>query len=229
MNGDFVNYKDGRSVTDVLDYIMSHGGGGMGPQGPPGPQGPQGPKGDTGDTGPVGPQGPQGETGPQGPQGEQGPQGIQGLQGPAGADGAAGPIGPQGPQGPQGETGPQGPQGLQGPQGPAYVPADSGWIIDGILIYRKYNGFVTLNIISSYNQSVAVGGNTIGILPEGFRPIFINSPSGRIDFAAIITLTGSTDKTSTNIGISQNGTVTLFSPIAINSEFNIRGCVTFPV
>ena len=84
MHGDFVNYMDGRSVNDVLKYILSHGGGGMGPQGPPGPQGPQGPKGDTGDTGPAGPQGPQGETGPQGPQGEQGPQGIQGLQGPAG-------------------------------------------------------------------------------------------------------------------------------------------------
>ena len=76
MHGDFVNYMDGRSVNDVLQYILTHGGGGMGPQGPPGPQGPQGPKGDTGDTGPAGPQGPQGETGPQGPQGLQGPAGT---------------------------------------------------------------------------------------------------------------------------------------------------------
>ena len=142
MQGDFVNYHDGRSVNDIIDYILSHGGGGMGPQGPPGPQGPQGPKGDTGDIGPAGPQGPQGETGQQGPQGEQGPQGIQGLQGPAGADGAAGPIGPQGPQGPQGETGPQGPQGLQGPAGTSsniYTSGESviGTWIDGRPIYRK--------------------------------------------------------------------------------------------
>ena len=142
MHGDFVNYMDGRSVNDVLKYILSHGGGGMGPQGPPGPQGPQGPKGDTGDTGPAGPQGPQGETGPQGPQGEQGPQGIQGLQGPAGSDGAAGPTGPQGPQGPKGDTGPQGPQGLQGPAGTSsniYTSGESvvGTWIDGRPIYRK--------------------------------------------------------------------------------------------
>lgn len=176
MQGDFVNYHDGRSVNDIIDYILSHGGGGMGPQGPPGPQGPQGPKGDTGDTGPAGPQGPQGETGHQGPQGEQGPQGIQGLQGPAGSDGAAGPTGPQGPQGPQGETGPQGPQGLQGPQGPAYVPADSGWaILTGDyfdIAYRKIGNIVylTWNNVGIKQALAAKTPVTNCTLPEGFRP-----------------------------------------------------------
>lgn len=52
MNGDFVNYKDGRSVNDVIQKIIDEGGGGgVGPQGPPGPQGPKGDKGDKGDSG----------------------------------------------------------------------------------------------------------------------------------------------------------------------------------
>lgn len=173
MQGDFVNYHDGRSVNDIIDYILSHGGGGMGPQGPPGPQGPQGPKGDTGDTGPAGPQGPQGETGPQGPQGEQGPQGIQGLQGPTGADGAAGPTGPQGPKGDTGETGPQGPQGLQGPQGPAYEPYDSGWLTlnTGIIKYRRIGFCVTLALRGDAPNDIgrSAWGN-IGVIPTQFRP-----------------------------------------------------------
>lgn len=173
MQGDFVNYHDGRSVNDIIDYILSHGGGGMGPQGPPGPQGPQGPKGDTGDTGPAGPQGPQGETGPQGPQGEQGPQGIQGLQGPTGADGAAGPTGPQGPKGDTGETGPQGPQGLQGPQGPAYVPYDSGWKTDKQgFNYRNFNGmlFIAFKDYTATKNIPANTAHTIGYLPKGYTP-----------------------------------------------------------
>lgn len=172
MHGDFVNYMDGRSVNDVLKYILSHGGGGMGPQGPPGPQGPQGPKGDTGDTGPAGPQGPQGETGPQGPQGEQGQQGIQGLQGPAGSDGAAGPTGPQGPQGPKGDTGPQGPQGLQGPQGPAYTPYDSGWIeVESEYLNfkcRRIGSIVTITFSGcSVKKEIPIGQTSLGDVPNG--------------------------------------------------------------
>lgn len=178
MNGEFVNYSDGRSVNDILDYIMAHGGGGMGPQGPPGPQGPQGPKGDTGDTGPVGPQGPQGETGPQGPQGEQGPQGIQGVQGPSGSDGAAGPIGPQGPRGPQGETGPQGPQGLQGPQGPAYTPADTGWqaitidpaVTETVTIACRRVGNNVFLHVHSMDMQLTDTNTLLAVLPEIFRP-----------------------------------------------------------
>lgn len=52
MNGDFVHYKDGRSVNDVIQKIIDDGGGGgVGPQGPPGPPGPKGDKGDKGDSG----------------------------------------------------------------------------------------------------------------------------------------------------------------------------------
>lgn len=178
MQGDFVNYHDGRSVNDIIDYILSHGGGGMGPQGPPGPQGPQGPKGDTGDTGPAGPQGPQGETGPQGPQGEQGPQGIQGLQGPTGADGAAGPTGPQGPKGDTGETGPQGPQGLQGPQGPVYVPPDTG--LQEVTVEQSVTGVVTIRcrrigstvFLNIHSSTIQLSGAMVllAMLPEIFRP-----------------------------------------------------------
>ena len=82
MNGDFVTYKDGRSVNDVLEYMLKHGGGGgVGPQGPPGPQGPKGDTGPQGPKGDTGPQGPQGDTGPQGPKGDTGPQGPKGDAG----------------------------------------------------------------------------------------------------------------------------------------------------
>ena len=85
MNGDFVNYKDGRSVNDVLEYLLTHGGGGgVGPQGPPGPKGPPGPQGPKGDTGPRGPQGDTGSQGPQGDTGPQGPKGDAGVGVPAG-------------------------------------------------------------------------------------------------------------------------------------------------
>lgn len=213
MNGDFVNYKDGRSVTDVLDYIMSHGGGGMGPQGPPGPQGPQGPKGDTGGTGPVGPQGPQGETGPQGPQGEQGPQGIQGLQGPAGADGAAGPTGPQGPKGDTGETGPQ------GPQGPAYVPVDTGWqTLNSIITYRKVGSYVTLALRGELPNDVGVNAwDNIGVLPTQFRP------QTMLFFITYV------KNFSTPIRIQPSGAVDVYAGQAISAKNIISGEATYPV
>ena len=106
---------------------------------------------------------------------------------------------------------------------------DSGWIENGVLQYRKKNGFVTLNLVSVFNSAIVPGSNTLGTLPVGYRPAFSNQ-GNRIDFAAIVTPTGvTTDKTACNVGIATDGIVTLFSPKDIPATTGIRGCVTYPV
>lgn len=146
-----------------------------------------------------GPEGPQGPAGPQGPQGVPGPGGPAGPTGPAGPQGVAGPVGetgPQGPQGPQGEAGPQGAVGPEGPAGPEGPPGPS----DTVLLHSAQ-----LSDASDYTVS-GLDGNSFRrfrIEIEGFLDV----PDGK----------------TVVVGVSPNGTSTLYGPGVIHLVGHIPG------
>lgn len=170
----------------------------QGPQGEQGETGPQGEQGIQGPQGEQGIQGPQGETGPQGPQGIQGIQGPAGQDGTDGTDGTDGfsPIATVTKVGDtatisitdiNGTTTATVSDGVSPTMSDSYgtsttdgysqnyinsLTMSGNWIVlNSTTKYKKVGNIVTITGYSSNTTSLSSGDyNTIGTLPEGYRP-----------------------------------------------------------
>ncbi|MUB64952.1 hypothetical protein GNE07_18145 [Hungatella hathewayi] len=177
--------------------------GAQGPKGDTGPTGPQGPKGNVGPAGPQGIQGNTGATGPQGPKGDTGNVGPAGPQGPKGEKGDTGPLPPltnnfmatvAGQSALDAVAGKTLKEQLDKQNNDLAsitglivkdITLNPGYAIYGTwatrIIKDKSSGICVINLAIRKADNSVINTNTyvdIGILPDGFLPIYPTGASG---------------------------------------------------